>query len=237
MELKFLGRGAGFNPMEGSTSAYFIDNGELFLIDSGESVFGALLRKKIPDSVTGFNLFITHTHSDHVGSLGSLVLYVSMVKNLTLNIIIDENMRYLPQLRTLLGIYGLSNNMYRLKAASDLENRYSLFKKVRYVNTKHCNELDSCGILFETEEGLVFYSGDMRDPAPIVELLESGCPIDSIYIDSNNEHGTNMHHVSIHLLNEIIPPELKSKIRCMHINSSRCAEEARACGFSVVSIS
>ena len=237
MELHFLGRGAGFNPAEGSTSAYFIDKGELFLIDAGESVFRTLLENKILDAVSGVNLFITHTHSDHAGSLGSLILYVKMVKNLTVNIIVDKNMSYLTNLHFLLGIFGLTYNMYRFCAASNLDNAYSTFKKVSYVRTKHCDELDSCGILFETVEGLVFYSGDMRDPSPIRELLDSGARVDKIYVDSNNSREPNMHHVSIHLLNNIIPPEFKSKIHCMHINNSRCAEEARAYGFSVVSIS
>jgi len=233
MELNFLGRGAGFNPAEGSTSAYFIDNGELFLIDAGESVFRILLERKILDSISGFNLFITHTHSDHVGSLGSMILYAMMVKNLTVNIITDENMGYLPNLAVLLGILGLTENMYRFRAASALDNKYSMFNKVSYVKTKHCDELDSCGILFKTNQGLVFYSGDMRDPAPILELLGSGDPIDRIYVDSNNDREPNMHHISIHLLNGLIPPELKPKIHCMHINSNSCAEEARAYGFSL----
>lgn len=237
MELNFLGRGAGFNPAEGSTSAYFIDSGDLFLIDSGESVFKTLLERKILDSVSGFNLFITHTHSDHAGSLGSLILYARMVKKLTVNIIVDENMGYLSNLRVLLGIFGLTENMYRFSDVSALNNKYSAFRKVRYVKTKHCNELDSCGILFETSRGLVFYSGDMNDPAPLLELLGNagnGAAIDRIYVDSNNDREPNMHHISIHLLNDIIPPELKPKIHCMHINNSRCAEEARAYGFRVV---
>lgn len=38
MELNFLGRGASANVKEGNTSAYFIDNGDLFLIASGETI-------------------------------------------------------------------------------------------------------------------------------------------------------------------------------------------------------
>jgi len=234
MELKFLGRGSGFNPAEGSTSAYFIDAGGLFLIDSGESVFRTLLERKILDSVSALNLFITHTHSDHTGSLGSLVLYACMVKKITPCFIIDEAMGYLPNLRTLLGIYGLTETMYRFAPALSLDNTYSLFSTVRYVKTRHCNELESCGLLFETPGGLVFYSGDMRDPAPVLEIIKSGAPIDKIYIDSNNDREPNMHHMSIHLLSEIIPPGIKPKIHCMHLNNSRCVEEAKSYGFKVV---
>ena len=59
MELTFLGRGAGFNPAEKNTSAYFIEKDEMFLIDCGESVFATLLERKILDGISAFNVFIT----------------------------------------------------------------------------------------------------------------------------------------------------------------------------------
>ena len=34
MNLKFIGRGAAFNPKEGNNSAYFIDNDELLFFSS-----------------------------------------------------------------------------------------------------------------------------------------------------------------------------------------------------------
>ena len=71
MELKFLGRGAAFNPKEGNNSAYFIENNQLFLIDCGENIFERLVENGLLESVESINLMITHTHSDHVGSLGS----------------------------------------------------------------------------------------------------------------------------------------------------------------------
>ena len=46
MNLLFLGRGAAFNPKEGNTSAYFLENNQLFLIDCGESVFERIINKK-----------------------------------------------------------------------------------------------------------------------------------------------------------------------------------------------
>ena len=234
MDLMFLGRGAGFNPDEGSTSSYFIDNGEMFLIDSGESIFHTILEKNILDTVSKVNLFITHTHSDHVGSLGSLVLYAYAVKKLEVTVITDENMGYLSSLRSLLVIYGLSNEMYRFADVSEFSGKYSQFDKVSYVKTTHCDELESCGILFETSRGLVFYSGDINDPAPIINIIKSGRKIDRMYVDTNNDHHPNPHHISIHLLYEIIPPNMVSLIHCMHIKNDQCITEAKAYGFKVV---
>ena len=234
MELTFLGRGAGFNPSEGSTSSYFIDNNELFLIDCGESIFKTILEKKLLDSVSTINLFITHTHTDHVGSIGSLILYTSVVKKLPVKIITGESMGYLPNLKSLFDIVGLTGQMYDFTGVSSFAGKYSLFNNVNYFKTTHCDELESCGILFETDSGLVLYSGDLNDPAILMEIIKSGRKIDKMYVDSSNDRKTNLHHITIHQLNEIIPPELKSKIYCMHVNNDKCVEEALAYGFNVV---
>jgi Cft2 family RNA processing exonuclease len=236
MELTFLGRGAGFYPAEGSTSAYFLDKGELFLIDCGESVFDAFVDKKLLNSVSSLNILITHTHSDHVGSLGSLLLYASVTKSIKTNIIIDENMAYAPQIRTLLDIYGLPKRMYQIADASGFDHRYSHFNRVRYIKTFHCDELESCAILFETSNGLVFYSGDMKDPAPLVEILKSGQRIDKLFIDSNNDPAPNPYHLRLKEIYDIVPPELRPRVYCMHLNSSRCMDDAIGFGFKVVDI-
>jgi len=234
MELTFLGRGAGFNPAEGSTSAYFLDKGELFLIDCGESVFNAFVGKKLLDSVSSLNILVTHTHSDHVGSMGSLLLYAYVVKNIKTKIITDENMAYLPQIRSLMDIYGLPERMYQFTNVSAFENRYSQFNKISFIKTFHCDELETCAIMFETSDGLVFYSGDMKDPAPILEIVRSGRKIDRIYLDSYNDPAPNPFHFRLKEIYDIIPPELRPRIYCMHFNSTRCMDDALAFGFNVV---
>ena len=236
MELTFLGRGAGFYPAEGSTSSYFLDKGELFLIDCGESTFNTLLKKKLLDSASALNLLITHTHSDHVGSMGSLLLYASVTKNFTTNIICDENMVFTPQISTLLKIYGLPDRMYQFVNISEFDNRYSHFSKIRYIKTFHCDELESCAILFETNSGLVFYSGDMKDPAPLIEVIKGGQKIDKLYIDSNNDPNPNPYHLRLKEIYDIVPPDLRSEVYCMHFNSSQCMRDALAFGFKVVDI-
>ena len=235
MELTFLGRGAGFNPNEGSTSAYFMARGELFLIDSGESVFRSVINLKLLDSASKLNLFITHTHSDHVGSLGSLILYAFAVKKIQINIIYDENMTYLPSVKTLLVIYGLTDNMFNFVKASEYSGKYAEFNSVRYISVKHTDELEACSLLFETDKGIVLYSGDLKDSSVIIDLVKSKHPIDKLYIDTNSDR-KNPHHVSVHEVNDIVPQKLKSKVYCMHVNNVQCIDDAVAYGFNVVTI-
>jgi phosphoribosyl 1,2-cyclic phosphodiesterase len=236
MKLKFLGRGAGFNPDEGSTAAYFIDKGELFLIDAGESIFHTVQKRKLLNSVSVLNILITHTHADHVGSLGTVILYAFAIKKIPVNIIYDKNMAFLPSLRSLLKIYGLGESMYNLVETSSFSGKYSQFDAISYIKTTHCKELKTCGIVFETKQGLVFYSGDFNNVSPLAGILKSGRKIDKMYVDSCNDLKPNLHHVSIHQINGIVPPELKKKVYCMHLNNAKCAEDAAAYGFNVVSV-
>ena len=95
MDLIFLGRGAAFNPEEGNNSAYFIENNQLFLIDCGESIFKSLMENNVLENIETINLMITHTHSDHIGSLGTLISKLFYTYNRKTNIIIPADKEYI----------------------------------------------------------------------------------------------------------------------------------------------
>ena len=73
--LKFLGTGNAFS--QKNTSAYFIHDNQLFLFDCGETVFKQIQKFKLIEKVKKVNIFLTHLHSDHCGSIGSLIFYLS----------------------------------------------------------------------------------------------------------------------------------------------------------------
>ena len=79
--LKFLGIGSCFNFDMGNTSAYYIDNKEktMLLFDCGETVFSELGKKGLLSDLEKATVIITHLHSDHVGSLPSLIFYFHYV--------------------------------------------------------------------------------------------------------------------------------------------------------------
>ena len=128
MELLFLGRGSAFNYSEGNTSAYFIDKNELFLIDCGESIFErkAIYRnnEKITENVKNINIMITHTHSDHIGSIGSLIMYCYYVIKKKVNIIISKDCLYKDDLINLIRIFGCTKEMYRVIDEKKFDNKY-----------------------------------------------------------------------------------------------------------------
>lgn len=234
MELNFLGRGAAFNPKEGNTSAYFVENNQLFLIDCGESIFERLVESGILESVELINLMITHTHSDHIGSLGSLVTYSFYILNKPLNIILPKNAKHLPSIEKILSGFGCTKTMYNYVDEKTLDGKNETFQNLRYVKTKHRDDLECYGLLFNTENGIVYYSGDTREINTIKALIDSGQTIDKLYIDTTTDNFPGNVHLYIGILQESIPDELKERVYCMHLNNDNCIEQAKALGFNVV---
>lgn len=234
MELLFLGRGSAFNSYEGNTSAYFIDKNELFLIDCGESIFETIMENKLLDNINCINLMITHTHSDHVGSLGTLIMYCYYVINKKVNIIISKDCLYKNDLIDLIRIFGCTNEMYTIIEEKEFDNKYELFNNIRFIKTNHVSQISSYGILFETNNGLLYYSGDTSDLNNISEHIQSNKIINKLYVDVTSTNTKNNVHVYIGNLNNLIPDYLKSKVYCMHINDKKCIELAKKYKFNVV---
>lgn len=236
MELNFLGRGSAFNPKEGNTSAYFIEGRELFLIDCGESVFSKLMELDLLNEIDRVNLLITHTHSDHIGSLGSLILYSYYVLNKPLNIITSLYCKHLPNIERVLKGFGCTNNMYSFIDIEKYDNKFESFNMIRFIETNHVKELHCYGLLFSTSNGLVYYSGDTCKIDVIKLLIESGQAIDKMYVETTSIDYDNNIHLYIGKLNRVIPHNLKGKVYCMHVNNDECINNVIKNGFNMVDV-
>jgi len=234
--LKFLGRGDAFNPKEGNTSAFIVENDNLLLVDCGESVFGRLMASDILNDITNIRVLLTHTHSDHIGSIGSLAMYSYFVKKQPLMVLTGENVKHLPNIQKILEGFGCTPAMINYVDTQELDNKFESFSSVRYIPTSHCNELDSYGLMFQTKMGIVYYSGDTREMTPITEIINSQVPINKIYIDSSTADYPGAVHLSLKQLNESIPQELRDRVYCMHFNNDDCIVQAQELGFQTVEI-
>lgn len=236
MELKFLGRGSAFNPKEGNTSAYFIDNNELFLIDCGENIFARLLDKNLLEKVDSVNIIITHTHSDHVGSLGTLILYLYYNLKKRVNILVDNKEEFVVNINDVLRGFGIGIEMYNYVNVKELDNKYNGFSSIRYIATKHCKEINSYSVIFNTNNGVVFYSGDTSEIDTLESVLNKYKDIDKIYMDVSSLDFDGNPHININELNNYISDDLKHKVYCMHFNNDICIEKVIEAGFNVVEI-
>lgn len=236
MELTFLGRGAMLYPQEGNTAAYFEEGNNLFLFDCGEDVAAKLIRENKLTKNTEVYLFITHTHSDHIGSLGSLQQYLYWVCGKKLNIVYDFNIEYMKEIKGILRGFGLEPNTYRMILERDLDNKFDSFSQIRYIESSHGDiPLSSSSIIIRTKNGNILYSGDIADSRIIKYFIEvSDGFIDKMYIDTS--YTDSPVHLSIHKLNEVIPDGLKNKVYCMHINNKAVIPLIEEYGFNLVDL-
>ena len=233
MKLEFLGCGASFYPQVGNNAAYFIDHQELFLIDAGEDVFGKLISQNIINKVNKVNLLVTHLHSDHIGSLGSLILYCNFAMKSKLNIIYQDNLKYLDDLKKLVEIFGCTNDMVVYKPVDDYKG-YDLFDNIQFIETDHCETLDCYGIKFTKNNVVTYYSGDTRELTQIRDILASE-EVDNVYVDVNTSNDKNRVHLFIDELLKLDKKYFKH-IYCMHVNRQECIDRVQQYGLKVVEI-
>lgn len=231
MDLIFLGRGSAFNTSEGNTSAFFIENNDLFLIDCGESVFNTLQQNNLLNYQ--YNIIITHTHSDHIGSLGTLISKLFYTYGIKANIIVPKNKEFITNIFNILNIYGCNYNMYNIIIVQEFTKKFNSFNSIKLIESKHVDNLKSFGILFETNDGLIYYSGDTNDLKLIKNILNNP-NLNKIYLDTCIIDYPGNVHMYIELLNSIVTATQKEKIYCMHIDNDECLNRIKELGFNIV---
>lgn len=166
MRWQFLGTGGAFDYKQGN-SALLVEVGqETWLIDCGHSVYPALRKAGLADRITG--IFITHTHDDHVGSLGSLLAH----------------QRYVGGRETPMPIY-VPTQSFKQHVEGYLS--YVLGSTDRYVDWRsvdqltgvkaldttghHASEVMSFAYAFVEGKERMAYSGDLAEPAILFDWL------------------------------------------------------------------
>ena len=185
MRLKPLGFGSAFNSQEyGNNSWYFVRKNQVFMIDCGSTVFNTFKEKGL-DKYSSVNVIITHLHTDHIGSLGTLIEYLFYVKGFKTDIITDIHLR--KDLRTLLSISGIEESMYNLitNTYEDKEVYHSNLGII-FLETDHVPQLQSYSLLidFWDSQKRVYYSGDANDLPNILKIFNKPeLSVDYVYMD------------------------------------------------------
>lgn len=190
MSLRFLGTGGAFDYLHGNSAALLECGKERLLIDCGHAIYPQLCALDLANSLTG--ILITHTHDDHVGSLGSLLAH----------------QQYKGGRDTPMPIYYPSTS-FRDHLAAYLS--YVLGDVDRYVDWRPLTDLPgvyTCettghhagGVLsyayaFVVEDTCLAYSGDLAHPRILFEWLQqqglSGATVfHDIAFDPRNTHHT-----------------------------------------------
>ncbi|UAJ17054.1 ribonuclease BN [Staphylococcus phage vB_SauM-UFV_DC4] len=252
--LTFIGKGSAFNEEKVNNSAYFTDdkNKNLFIIDCGNTVFNQIKRINLIEEHIDYKIYIlvTHIHSDHVGSLGTLIEYVYYNYNKKLNIIsmVDTGIgEYLSSLK-------LSNDLYSYRPAVVNNNGYfslpSDFHKfefgdieIFFIKTKHVNDLNTYSLLItkymlkERSFDSIYYTSDtIETPDQNLRRLEQRVKneinrsISHFYTDVSFKEENNVHLTYDRLLNSVKNSPMEwlkdyhkkfgTKLKLMHIDDN-----------------
>ena len=231
IDLKFLGRGSAFNTKEGNTSAYFLRDNTLFLIDCGDSIFQKIKENNlINDSIKDVIVLITHFHYDHVGSLSSLIMYCYYCRKIKCKIFYPNKLELLLLLRNM---GCIENEIYEYYNCSDLLHKYNLEIIGNKVN--HVEEFDcfSYNLIDNEDKTSILYSGDRNNIEYPQEELEI---YDRIYQDTCLADYDGNVHTSLRKLCEIIPNDKRNKIYCMHFDCDKAIVDAKELGFNIVEV-
>lgn len=221
-KLKFIGIGSCFNTRMYNTSAYYYnhDDSHLFLIDCGMMIFPKLRYTKLLNEAKSIDILITHLHDDHAGSLESLIYFCQYDKHIIPNVIYPDPEEMYNHLRR------VDRDAYNVILPED----YSRYPMTTYEQ-KHRKDMKAYGYSITLGKKTIFYSGDAQNiPHAIMELFNTG-HITHLYQDVTKiEKSVHMH---INNLAELIPPEQRKHVTCMHFDDSEALGMARTLGFKV----
>jgi len=222
--LNFIGNGSCFNTDFGNTSAYYMDQEtqSLLLIDCGESIFERIKKQKLLEKAKDVHVLVTHLHSDHAGSLPSLLFFEEYVKGIVPTVIYPEK----DIMRAFLSLVGNELQAYRIVTPEECE-KYT----IQEVRQKHSDFIHAYGYTLELDGKRIYYSGDTKTIAPhIMQAFRNG-QIDEFYQDVSRYETPA--HMNIETLGKMFTEEERKRITCMHFDDEITREKAEYMGFGI----
>ncbi len=225
MILNFLGCGCAYRPDLGNTSAWFAADKHLFLLDCGENIFTCLQQKQLLKKYDDITVIVTHCHSDHAGSLSTLISYTHYVEKKPITVYFpDED---IPVLMTHCGIAPGECQFLQGDKVTLAANVTCTAFPVEHHTGLHCY-----GYCLTCGTKSFYYSGDARRlPADILDAFLHG-RIDELYQDTTFLQDQGTSHGSLSYLCNVIPRPLRGHVYPMHFSDDLFIE-MRLHGFGI----
>lgn len=230
--IKFTGRGSAFNTELGNTSAFVKNDNSLLVIDCGGTVFHRLQELNLLDGVENLYIIITHTHPDHVGSLGELIFYSYYILKHIPTIFFPNK----ELIEGFLASIGVSTEMYKLNNFEIVDvNDISLGKfNIKFLPVSHVNTIPAYGFIMKLYDKSFYYSGDANNiSSDIINSIMNG-EIYRVYQDTCGLDYEGNNHLSLRKLCKIVPFQFRNKVYCMHLDEHITEKEIKDKGFNVV---
>ncbi|MDP4089007.1 MAG: MBL fold metallo-hydrolase [Bacillota bacterium] len=229
--LHFIGTGSAFNTALGNNSAYIKRSSTLILFDCGGTVFHRLQQLTLLENIKSIYVIITHTHPDHIGSLGDLIFYTYYMLNSKTTVIYPDP----SYIRSLLNYMGVTDDFYEIRNiggdTSILTADITL--KLQPVSQKHADTLECTGYIGSFDNCSLFYSGDSQEISEQILVRFKSGEIQYLYQDTCGKDFPQNPHMYIGKLAQCIVPELRQRVYCMHQDKSFDPQAARNLGFKV----
>ena len=236
--LKFIGSGSAFNTKLGNNSAYikFNSDSEMLLLDCGTTTFERIKENNLLEGVEKVHVAITHTHDDHIGSLASLILYAfyshGQFAQPKVTVYYSDGVDVVRYL----GITGCVQDVHYRTRYLEEGDMHPITNTVRiaFDSTPHVEELSSYSVDIKLGDNHIFYSGDTSQLTDVMlDLLMEGV-YEEFYIDTCKADYEGNVHLSLRILDELVPKFYRHKVYCMHLDEGFVRKEARLLGFNVV---
>lgn len=229
MNIEFLGIGSAWNINYDNTSAYIKKDKKMILMDCGESIARKIIHDNILDDIDELYILISHTHSDHIGSLGTLLFYSTYNKGIINNIVLPNNKEYINNLKAYLKLVDISSEV-KFIDANTLKETFK-FKTFDILKATHVKSLPCYCFVFEDEENLIYYSADNSN----IEYIKHFLSIENakIYTEISDNPELSEEHLELGLLEKATSVLQRKRIYLMHINESLSEEELRNKGFNI----
>lgn len=224
VKMHFLGTGSGLNVKYGNTAAYFRIENTFVLIDCGSDVFLRLLENEDFLEASEYFIIITHFHTDHIGSLGSLLPFIKKQGKP-----VSVYFPILDEMITLVRILGIGESFCSF--VTGMNARIGNIS-IKATKEQHDPLLSCFGYLFDDGSGKTYYSGDCNIlPEEIVNEINEGL-IQVAYADTSYEGKSTDAHMGLEDLCGLISPEYRKNVFCIHMSAS-FDEKIKSAGFNI----
>ncbi|QEG04289.1 metal-dependent hydrolase [Bacillus phage BC-T25] len=235
----FIGCGSAFNTALGNNSAFIKEGNILFMIDCGSANFDRIKRSGILEGVEEIVVLMTHTHPDHVGSLGDLIFYSKYKMGKMGAIMTTVYAPYDMKISKVLEGMGVGRDAYRL-IQFDTSNEYppgfrqgDFHIQFSVVPARHVSALQCYGYLISYKGKTIYYSGDSNHILPTIQRMFDRGEIDYFYQDTCIADYKGNVHLSLRELSGLIQTN-RDKVYCMHLDEGFDVAAAEEMGFNVV---
>lgn len=232
--LNFIGTGSAFNTELGNTSAFIKNNNSLLIIDCGGTVFYRLQELNLFDKLENLYIIITHTHPDHVGSLGEVIFYSYYILKRRPTIFFPKK----ELIEGFLTNIGVSAEMYKLNSFERIDVNDTQFGKfsIEFLPVSHVDTIPAYGFVMKLNEKLFYFSGDANNiSSKVINRILNG-EINRVYQDTCGLDYEGNNHLSLRKLCNIVPQEFRYKFYCMHLDKHITEKEIKENGFNVARI-